>query len=160
MEQERETKEWIRAEGVVPRGAKIREIPWKQLIIKMKERIERAERLLEANRKAKDVRLQKKLGMMRLALLHQLEAKKTQEVDIAFLLETIELVNRMEEMLGRYEADIVEWYEFLNAIEKKLEEEGMIYEDEELAKQSARLKSAIESLRSKLEKKGPFKPMD
>jgi|GEM_PF-3447232 len=141
-------------------STRLRGTSWKQMIVRMRERVEKAEKLLASNRAVKDARLQKKLGMMRLAILNQLEIKKTQEVDTAFLLETIDLINRMEEMLEQYEMDILEWFEFINAIEKKLEEEGMLVEDAELAKQSMRLKSAIDRLRSKLERKGPFKPLD
>jgi len=159
MEQKRRLKEDILREKVIPPGARIREMPWKQIIVRMRDRVEETGRLLLEKRRPTDVRLQKKLGMMRLALMHQMHAKHGQEVDVAFLLETIELINRMEELLNQYEQDVGEWLDFLSALEKKLEDEGVMDADEELAEQARRLKGAIANLKTKLEDRGPFKPM-
>jgi len=159
MEHRKRLKEEVLREKVIPPGSRIREIPWKRLIVRMRDRVEEASKLLLEKRRPTDIRLQKKLGMMRLALLHQMHQKQNQEVDVSFLLETIELITRMEELLNQYEQDVLEWLDFLSGIERKLEEEGVLEGDEELAEQANRLKGAIQNLKTKLEDRGPFKPL-
>ena len=149
-----------RKESLVPPGTKLREVSWKKLIMSMQKRVEATSRRLLAGRKATDVRVEKKLGMMRLALLHQLQVKMTQEVDTKFFLEVIELINRAEELLEQYEHDVAEWKEFLEILEKKLEEEGLIVSDEELEEEARRMREAVLRLKAKLEKRPPLSPAE
>jgi len=136
---------------LVRHGAHVKDIPWKTLIVDMREKVEESSRRLLQKRHTTDVRLDKKLGMMRLALLHQMHAKLKQEVDTKFLIEIIELINRAEELLENYEQDVRDWLEFIELLEKKLEAEGKLEGDEELEEQGTRLKKAINRLKGKLE---------
>jgi len=144
---------------LVPPGTRLREVPWKRLIVEMRKKVEGSSRRLLDKRRSTDVRMEKKLGMMRLALLQRMHAKLKQEIDAQFFLDVIELLTRAEELLEEYEHDVGDWLEFLELLEKKLEEEGLLLEDEELIDQSKRLKGAVDKLRTKLEDRGPFKPL-
>ncbi len=144
---------------VLPPGTKLKEIPWKKLVVDMRRKIEQSGNKLIEKRRSTDVRLEKKLGMMRLAILQQMHAKLKQDIDSKFFLDIIELLDRAEELLEEYEHDVTDWLNFLELLERKLEEEGMLLEDEDMIDQSKRLKHAIDRLRTKLEDRGPFKPL-
>lgn len=145
---------------LIPPGTKLKDVPWKKLISEMRKKVDESGRRLLEKRHTTDMRLEKKLGMMRLALLQQMHAKLRQEVDARFFLDVIELISRAEELLEQYEHDVSDWLEFLELLEKKLEEEGMLLGDEEALEQGRRLRGAIDKLRRKLEEKGPFKPLE
>lgn len=130
---------------------KLRKAPWGSILSTMRQRLKKTGKLLMERRKEKDLRIEKKVGLMRMALLHRLERKAKERVDTSFLLDMIELIQRLEELVENYQSDLEIWVEFLEIIEKKLEEEGLLVEDEEALKQAKRLKKAVERLRTRLE---------
>ncbi len=140
--------------------ARLKELPLKDLLIRMRKTVERTSKLLLAKRGAADVRMEKKLGMMRMALLDRMHRKLKEPIDVDFFMEMIEFINRAEELLEEYEHDVSEWQEFLDMLDKKLQEKGIIVEDEELLEQSRRLRGAVDRLRTKLEGRPPFRPME
>ena len=129
---------------------RLKQIPWNKLLKNMRSKIEDSERKIDTRRKIDDISTEKKLGMMRLALTHKLQKKMKQEVDTSFFLDIIDLLARATELTELYEEDLEEWIEFLDMIERKLESEGLVVENEEMLEQSRRMKVAIDKLRRKL----------
>ena len=139
---------------------RLRELPLRDLLVSMRKLVEKTSRLLLAKGGgAAEMRMQKKLGMMRMALLDRMHRKLKESVDVDFFVEMIDFIGRAEELIEQYEHDTTEWQEFLDLLEKKLEAEGIIVETAELKDQNRRLKEAAEKLRAKLEGRPPFRPL-
>lgn len=140
--------------------ARAREMPVKEMLIKISEIVERAGKSVLAKRSTPaDIRMEKKLGMMRMALLDKMHKKMKENIDVDFMVEMIEFIARAEELIEQYEHDVSEWQEFLDLLERKLEREGVVSSDEDLKEQHSRLKNAVDKLRGKLDEK-PFKPLE
>ena len=138
---------------------KFKEMPLKEMLIRINSVIEEASRTIVAKRATPaDRRMEKKLGMMRMALLDRMHKRLKENVDVDFLVEMIEFMARAEELVEQYEHDVGIWEEFLELLEKKLEKEGLVTSDEELNAQMGRLRKAVGKLREKMDEK-PFKPL-
>jgi len=133
-------------------GAKLREVPWRALVAGMGSRVASSARALASKQAPRDQRTHKKLGMMRLSLQNRvasMHARAKAEVDPAFIIEAVDLVRRMEESIEQYEHDLEAWREFINVLEARLAETGLIT-DEEMAEQAKRLTHAITRLKTKI----------
>lgn len=139
--------------------ARFREMPLKDMLAKINTLVEGASKKLTAKRATReDRRMEKKLGMMRMALLDRMHKGLKESIDVDFLVEMIEFMARAEELIDQYEHDVSAWEEFLELLEKKLEKEGLVTNDAELNAQMDRLKKAVGRLREKIGET-PFKPL-